>query len=271
VGFINYLGTTSLSAYTVVSADYFAQCQKIEGLNVADLGWGTANAKTVTLSFWVRSSLTGTFGGALRNSGNNRSYPFSYTISAANTWEQKSVTIAGDTSGTWLTTNGIGVQVQFSLGTGPTLSGTAGAWVAGNVFAPTGSVSVVGTNGATWYVTGVQFEVGSQATSFDFRDYGRELILCQRYYQRYSYLGVDGYAAAAGSGSSISTSLWWTVQMRTAPTVTFGAAAFTQNTISTAPDIGTIAPTSSYILGQINPTAAGRAYLYCPTFATAEL
>ena len=182
VGFINYLGVTSSSAYSVLTGDYFGFRQSIEGLNVADLGWGTANAKTVTLSFWVRSSLTGSFGGSLFNSSANRSYPFSYTISTANTWEQKSITIAGDTTGTWLTTNGNGIQVYFSLGAGSTYSGTANAWTGGTwASQPTGSTSVVGTNGATFYITGCQLEVGSTATSFDYRPYGTELALCQRY------------------------------------------------------------------------------------------
>jgi len=182
-GYKNYLGCTSLSAYTAGASETFNIQQRIEGLNVADLAWGTASAVTVTLSFQVYSSLTGTFGGALRNSAANRSYPFSYTISSANTWEQKSVTIAGDTTGTWLTTNGIGVSVIFSIGTGATLSGTAGAWAATNYVSATGATSVVGTNGATFYITGVQLEKGSTATSFDYRPYGTELALCQRYYE----------------------------------------------------------------------------------------
>jgi hypothetical protein len=180
-GFINYLGCTSLSAYTVGASEIFIVQQRIEGFNIADLAWGTASAATVTLSFWVLSSLTGTFGGSLRNSAGNRSYPFSYTISSANTWEQKTVTIAGDTSGTWLTTNGNGISIAFALGTGATLSTTAGAWAAGNYVSATGATSVVGTNGATFYITGVQLEKGSTATSFDYRPYGTELALCQRY------------------------------------------------------------------------------------------
>ena len=180
-GFINSLKMTVASAVTVGAGDFFYVGQKIEGLNVADLGWGTASAATVTLSFWVYSSLTGTFGGALQNSGNTRSYPFTYTISSANTWEQKTVTIAGDTSGTWLTTNGLGIAVYFNLGTGTTYSGTAGSWAAANYVSATGATSVVGTNAATWYVTGVQLEKGSTATSFDVRPYGTELQLCQRY------------------------------------------------------------------------------------------
>ena len=182
-GFTYYSGITSSSAYTVLAGDYFLYRQKIEGFNVADLAWGTASAATVTLSFWVRSSLTGTFGGSLTNSAQNRSYPFTYTISSANTWEQKSITIAGDTSGTWLTTNGIGIHVGFSLGAGSTYSGTAGAWAGSALFSATGATSVVGTNGATFYITGVQLEKGSTATAFDYRPFGTELTLCQRYYE----------------------------------------------------------------------------------------
>jgi len=201
-GYINYLGCTSLSAYTVGSGEAFTVRQKIEGFNVADLAWGTASAATVTFSFWVRSSLTGTFGGAIKNSAENRSYPFSYTISAANTWEQKTVTIAGDTTGTWLTTNGAGLIANFSLGAGATVSGTAGAWAAANYSSATGAVSVVGTNAATWYVTGVQLEKGSTATSFDVRPYGTELQLCQRYYERWGNNGLRTYFEAGGCSAT---------------------------------------------------------------------
>tara|TARA_R110000868_G_scaffold3688_2_gene22976 strand:- start:364 stop:1692 length:1329 start_codon:yes stop_codon:yes gene_type:complete len=184
VGFTNYLGITSSSAYSIAAGDLFNITQVIEGYNIADLGWGTANAKTVTLSFWVRSSLTGTFGGSFLNAGAARAYPFSYTISAANTWQQISVTIAGETSGSWQSTNSSGIFVIFSLGAGSTFSNTAGAWVNGNYQSATGATSVVGTSGATFYVTGVQLEVGSQATSFEYRQYTTELALCQRYYQK---------------------------------------------------------------------------------------
>jgi hypothetical protein len=206
VGFTNYLGATSLSAYTVGSAEYYLIAQKIEGYNIADLGWGTADAKTVTLSFWVRSSLTGTFGGALRNSAANRSYPFSYAISVANTWEQKSITIAGDTTGTWLTTNGIGVNLYFGLGVGSSNVGTAGAWVAANYNSSTGATSVVGTSGATFYITGVQLEVGSVATPFERRPYGTELSLCQRYYEKsYDAATVPGTATTTSFGNAGET------------------------------------------------------------------
>ena len=181
IGFTDYLGCTSSSAYTVGASEVYSINQFIEGFNVADLNWGTANAKTITLSFWVRSSLTGTFGGAISNSAGNRSYPFTYTINSANTWEYETITIAGDTTGTWLTTNGIGIKVFLSIGAGSTVSGTAGSWSGSTFYSATGATSVVGTNGATFYITGVQLEVGSTATSFDYRPYGTELALCQRY------------------------------------------------------------------------------------------
>jgi len=183
-GFVNSILVTSLSSYSVASGESFTLAQNIEGLNTGDLAWGTASAQTVTLSFWVRSSLTGTFGGSVTNSAINRSYPFSYTISAANTWEQKTVTIAGDTTGTWLTTNGIGLRVFFSLGTGSTKLGTAGSWAGSDFRGATGATSVVGTNGATFYITGVQLEIGSSATPFERRLYGQELANCQRYFAK---------------------------------------------------------------------------------------
>jgi hypothetical protein len=226
-GFINSLKVTSTSAYTLAAGDIFLMSQFIEGLNVSDLGWGTANAKTITLSFRVYSSLTGTFGGALGNSAANRSYPFTYTISTANTWTTISVTIAGDTSGTWLTTNGTGIAVYLGLGVGTTYSGTASAWAGAEYYSATGAVSVVSTNAATWYVTGVQLEVGSQATSFDFRSIGQELALCQRYYQQWDYsaqLGSAGATAFAACKYSTTDSMLANAQlicaMRTAPTLT---------------------------------------------------
>lgn len=229
-GFTNYLGVTSSSAYSIISSDDFDIRQPIEGFNVADLNWGTANAKTVTLSFWVRSSLTGTFGGALTNSAINRSYPFTYTISSANTWEQKTITVAGDTTGTWLTTNGRGMQVFFGLGVGSTYSGTAGAWAGATYVSATGATSVVGTNGATFYITGVQLEVGSTATSFDYRPYGTELRLCQRYYSTSwsagNAVGTTGSANMIENYSPVAGTAYWIIPvffpvgMRTAPTVT---------------------------------------------------
>jgi len=219
-GFTNYLGCTSSSAYAVLSSDYFWLYQRIEGFNTADFSWGTAQAATVTLSFWVRSSLTGTFGGSITNSAANRSYPFTYTINSANTWEKETITIAGDTTGTWATNNTSGVEIYFNLGAGSTFSGTAGAWAAGQFYAPTGATSVVGTNGATFYITGVQLEKGTTATSFDYRPYGTELSLAQRYY--YRLISPDTLQAFS-TGYSVATNLAdgvipFPVQMRTNPT-----------------------------------------------------
>ena len=227
VGFTNYLGVTSSSAYSVLSSDYFTIQQAIEGYNISDLAWGTASAATVTLSFWVRSSLTGTFGGAIYNSAGDRSYPFTYTINAANTWEQKSITIPGDTSGTWLTTNGVGMRINWGLGVGSTDSGTAGAWTGSLKRSATGATSVVGTNGATFYITGVQLEKGSTATAFDYRPYGTELALCQRYLPAFT---TDAATAIVGSGGFASTTrcavtYTFPVTPRTSPTgVTVSAA-----------------------------------------------
>ena len=253
VGFTNYLGITSSSAYTVGSTEEFELYQSIEGLNTADLAWGTANAATVTLSFWVRSSLTGTFGGALQNSAGNRSYPFTYTINSANTWEKETITIAGDTSGTWLTTNGIGITVYFGLGVGSTKSGTAGAWSGSYLTSATGATSVVGTSGATFYLTGVQLERGSAATSFDYVDYGRSLMQCQRYYQTFTVTSDWGnsssYAMAAGT---------YLTEMRAAPTATY------------TPSVGSILATSfssrTYQF-QLQSVGAGAASVATATFS----
>jgi hypothetical protein len=234
-GFSNYLGVTSLGAYSVTSSDYFSLEQPIEGYNFADMVWGTASAQTATLSFWVRSSLTGSFGGALVNSGTTRSYPFTYTINSANTWEQKIITVAGDTTGTWIgATNGIGLRVRFGLGVGTTYSGTANSWAGSQYFSATGATSVVGTNGATFYITGVMLEKGSTATSFDYRPYGTELALCQRYYEIYSngtgtsaiYEGLGGYFA---NTTTFRTAVPFKITKRASPSVSVPTTYLTVN------------------------------------------
>ena len=219
-GFKNYLGVTSTSAYSVVSSDVFVLRQAVEGYNVADFGWGTASAQTVTLSFWVRSSLTGTFGGSVANDTGARAYAFSFTISSANTWTQISVTITGDTSGTWLSTNGLGMFVGFNLGAGSPALGTPGVWTGSYLNGPTGAVSVVGTSGATFYVTGVQLEVGTKATPYEMQIYSDQLAQCQRYYIGYG----QQYNLAVGSAASTSSfqSSWlFPVAMRASATVNY--------------------------------------------------
>jgi len=234
VGFPNYLGMTVASAVTVGASDYFSISQPVEGFNFADLAWGTANAKTVTLSFVVYSSLTGTFGGTLKNSTGTRSYPFTYSIPSASTWTTISVTVAGDTTGTWVgATNGIGCYVQFGLGVGSTYSGTAGAWAATNYVSATGAVSVVGTASATFYITGVQLEAGTVATPFERRQYGQELMLCQRYYET-GYNIWSGYTN--GSNNYYLTTIY-KVTKRTTATLSF-SGTIGSGFPSTSPSVG---------------------------------
>ena len=227
-GFKNYLGfTVGASANVTVGAtDLFIIDQYIEGYNIADLGFGAAGASTVTLSFWVRSSLTGTFGGSLTNSGNSRSYPFTYTISSANTWEQKTLTVSGDTAGTWLSTNGTGLGVRFSIGTGSTYLGTSGSWAGAGYFGATGQTNLVTTNSATFYITGVQLEKGSTATSFDYRPYGTELQLCQRYYAVLLAPTINQYQniGSCYTASTFFFNIKYPVNMRTSPTITNNSA-----------------------------------------------
>ena len=210
-GFTNYLGVTVASAYSITASDFFEIDQPIEGFNIADLAWGTANARTVTLSFWVRSSLTGTFGGSLIGA---LAYPFTYTISSANTWEQKTVTIPGPTTGTWTTNNGQGFTTVFSLGMGSDRTSTAGSWQSGNFLSATGATSVVGTNGATFYITGVQLERNTTATPFEWIPYGMELQLCQRYFQ------LSGGVGRAATSSSVEVQACFSPPLRSAPSST---------------------------------------------------
>lgn len=226
-GYPSALLVTSLAATTITTTSYYCMNQRIEGFNVADLGWGAAGASPVTLSFWVRSSKTGTFGGSIRNAGVNRSYPFTYSISAANTWEQKAVVIPGDTTGTWATGNTIGMYVMFGLGVGSTYSGTAGAWAAANYLSATGATSIVNTSGATWYITGVQLEKGTAATSFDFRPYTTELLLCQRYYyeKELTSAGQPTWITFTANGDTRGC-VWHPTKMRTTPSVGFSSSTW---------------------------------------------
>jgi len=270
-GFQNYIGITSSSAYSLSVGDYFGIGQRVEGFNFADANWGTANAQSVTLSFWVRSSLTGTFGAAVQNSAQTRSYPFTYTVNAANTWEYKTITIPGDTSGTWIgATNGIGLSLIFGIGVGTTYSGPANTWAGANYVSATGSTSVVGTNGATFYLTGVQLEVGSAATPFERRLIDQELAMCKRYYQ------LAGFGFDWPGGSNLYVGGAFIYSMRAEPTVlstTYTLSANVNTSIGVNgvnPFYGNGAPTSQ--LGyQIAAAAGARAYAWGYCALSAEL
>jgi hypothetical protein len=217
-GFTNSLLITVTTADATIGATQYNMIrQVIEGFNVADLGWGSADAQTVTLSFWVRSSVTGTFGGAVQNASENRAYAFTYSIAVANTWEKKTITIPGDTTGTWAKDNTQGMIINWSLGVGTTYSSTANSWAAQSSFSATGSTALLNTLNATFYITGVQLEAGSVATPFERRNYAQELSLCQRYFQ---LAGNGCFGSVDGSSTSvIAFAERFFVPMRTAPTV----------------------------------------------------
>jgi hypothetical protein len=221
-GYTNYLGMTSSSAYSVISSDLFLLQQFVEGFNSADLAWGTASAQSVTLSFWVRNSLTGTFGVNLQNSAGDTSYSTTYTVSSADTWEQKTITIPGPTSGTWLTTNGKGIVLSFVIGVGSAgVPPANNVWQSANYYGAVGAQSLVGTSGATFYITGVQLEAGSVATPFERRPYGTELALCQRYHVQFNRLQSANTAIGSGIQTSTTTGggmVPLPVTMRTTPT-----------------------------------------------------
>jgi hypothetical protein len=250
---------TSLSAYSPTTDAIQSFKQTFEVGNIADNGWGTSNAVPMTLSFWVRSSVTGTFSGAVirSNSGTvSRSFVFTYTISSANTWEYKTVAILADTNNSAVygsVQNIEGGQVRFDLGSSSTrLSSTVNSWQAGNFFGATGQTSLLATNGATFYITGVQLEAGSVATPFERRPYGTELALCQRYYSKsYSTDTPPGTNTAAGASRTVSNgSAGWVnfdfpVEMRAAPTVTPYNIAGTSGVYGS--DAGNWTPLQTYI------------------------
>ena len=242
-GFTNSLKVAVTTAdASIGSGQYYGITHWIEGYNVADLGFGTASAKTITISFWVQSSVIGTFGGALANYANSRNYPFTYAISVANTWEYKTVTIAGDTTGTWLTDSGRGIGLRFGFGIGSDFLATAGVWTSSTIFGATGQTQLMSTLNATWYITGVQLEVGSTATSFDYRLYGTELALCQRYYWKADN-GGDGVKLGSIYNSSLTRAFVqydFHVTMRAQPTVAYTIGAGTLNYEYLAPDFAQI-------------------------------
>jgi hypothetical protein len=261
-GFTNYLGATvgASANVTVGSGDLFAVRQAIEGFNMADLGWGAVGAKPITVSFWVRSSLTGVFGGSINTNFASISYPFTYTINAANTWEQKIISLVGPTTGgtaAWPVNSSSSLRLNFSLGAGSTLLGTAGAWVSTDYFSATGATNLITTNSATWYITGVQLEVGTVATSFDFRSIGTELALCQRYYETGYWLQNSG---SGGNNPFYQWTLYYQVLKRSAATLT-GSGNFATGAGASAPNyiVGTtrsfsIEPSNTAVWNSISLT-----------------
>lgn len=232
-GFTNSLALTVTTADSSIAAgDVYYMAQGIEGVNVYDFGFGASGASTITLSFWVRSSIAGTYSGSLRNGASNRAYSFNYTISSINTWEQKTITITGDTTGTWATDNTTGMWVAWDLGSGTNFNGTANAWSGGNYLRTSSGTNWIATLGATWYITGVQIEAGSSATPFERRLYSLELSLCHRYYY-YTASPMYGYN---GSGAALTCSAhhFWPVPMRSSPTVAVGTGAILVSNITGA-------------------------------------
>jgi len=226
---ITVTGTdSSLSA-----SEFSRQLTSIEGQNMAHLNWGTANAQTVTLSFYVKCSVTGTFYISLFNSAADRSFVAGYTIDAANTWERKSIKIAGPTDGTWLATNGAGVYVTWSIGAGSTYqTSTLNSWASAFDMSGSDQVNLFATNAATWQLTGVQLELGSETTPFEHRSFGQELALCERYFQKYNYSSDVSTAdtqntlpvVAAYAGDTGYAGHKLTATMRTSPTFSASAA-----------------------------------------------
>ncbi len=214
-GFTNsHLVTISTGSNAAAGEQNFVQ-HNVEGFNIADLAWGTASAQPVTLSFWVRGSVTGTYGIGISNNAATRCYIASYTINSANTWEYKTITIAGDQSGTWLTDNSIGIRFRIDFGSGSNYQQTPSTWSSSFGNTVVGRANAIGTSGATFYLTGFQLEKGSTATSFDYRPYGTELALCQRYYERFTGISSGPYRTGYGYNTSIYMSLPFQVTKRT--------------------------------------------------------
>jgi hypothetical protein len=211
--------TVGTADTSIAAGDEYIFDTTVEGFNFADFLYGSASAQTCTISFWVRSSVTGTYSATLKNSANSRAYPATYTINVANTWEQKTITVAGDTTGTWIgATNGIGLRLRFCLVSGSTYLGTPNAWQAGDLDGATGQANWMATSGNTFYITGIQLEKGSTATSFDYRPYGTELMLCQRYYYRQTPTGTTYYGVGFNDSTTVaSLFINFPVPLRAAP------------------------------------------------------
>lgn len=225
-GFKNSLKVTVSSADSSLSADQRAYIlTKIEGNRVSQLAFGTSGAKNITLAFYIRSSVTGTFSGSVTNEAENRSFPFTYTVDSADTWERKTVNIDGDTSGTWDTDNTTGLEIYFSLGMGSTYSGTAGSWAGAQYFAASSTTNLIATNSATWHLTGLQIEEGTFDTNtipdFPFESFENNLRKCQRYYEIANSGGAATYMWTGSNRSTTQAQGGWRYQTRkrTTPSV----------------------------------------------------
>jgi len=231
-GFNQYIHVTVTTAEASPAAGHpYSLGTTLEGYNVRDFLLGSASAKTFTLSFWVRSNLTGQFSGAFSNGAGNRSYPYIYTVNSASTWEQKTVTLTGDLTGTWLTTNGAGLVIYFDLGSGSTFQGTSGTWASVLYISSTGSNKIISSLSNTLDITGVQLEIGSTATSFEYLPVQMIIALCNRYYWKTfeqgiapvqnvgSFTGAICYvtqvAGVVGGGMQVD----YPTAMRVAPTI----------------------------------------------------
>jgi hypothetical protein len=225
-GFVNSLRVTVSTAATPSAGQYVFCRQIIEGFNIADLGWGTASAQTVTASFWVKSSITGAYAVFFINSAEDRSYFSTVTVNSANTWEFKTVTVPGDTTGTWLTNNSNGIRFGVDLGSGSNYQGTVNAWQSGWRQRSAGTVNFCQNTGATFQLTGVQLEAGSVASPFERIDYGRQLIQCQRYFYKTTG-GSNTRHAISGNGSLAQCfpTVFFKVTMRTTPSVSVSSAS----------------------------------------------
>jgi len=263
-GFPYNLGFQVFQARTLAAADYFSLYQPIEADMIGDLAWGTANARPVTLSFWVLSNQTGTFSGSIRNYAGTRSYPFTFNISTVVVATRIVVNIPGDITGTWVVSGNAGALiVGFDLGAGVNWRGPAGAWTAGNLIGVTGAVSLAATIGLIFSIGGVKLEVGNIATPFNRQSTAKTFADCQRYYIRDALLGATSYALAGGTfwnSSMLPTT------MRASPTMTVAGSSFTNcSTPAIAPESA-----SSFYVNAL-ATITGGATWYAAFTASAEL
>lgn len=277
-GFPNSLILTVTTAdASIGSTDVYQLFQKIEGFNASDFGFGTASAQTITVSFWVRSSVTGTYSASFQNASFNRGYVATFTVNVADTFEYKTITIPGDTSGTWDTTNGIGLQLAIDLGSGSASNITAGSWqsVSTSSLRTSGSVNWIANAGATFFLTGVQLEVGTAATPFERRQYGQELLLCQRYYEANVNTAVSsnlgcaiGFSGSVTAGSTYYSPVNYLVQKRAVPTVTLYNA-----NLSSFPSASVIiiTGTTSFLMGGVANGTNTQGFYFYDFAASAEL